>query len=442
MIKSRDNLSVIVSLFKKLYTVQIRMYHPNMTGKTRNAAAYLRYLLDYFPAVAIIGPRQVGKTTLAKQLAPDWEYFDLENPEDYQLIAHDPGFFFKRHASQVIIDEAQLMPAIFNVLRSVVDQNRKETGRFILTGSSSPDLLTQVSESLAGRITTMELGTLKANEFYQVPLSPFYQLFENKITKQSINELSKNRQPLQNSQLIYHWLQGGYPEPILANSRKFYDQWMTDYRLNYVSRDIGRLFPKLNKIAYQRFLSILSKLSGTILNKSQLARDIEVDEKTIREYLTIAEGTFLWRMLHSYENNVKKSIIKMPKGYIRDSGLLNYLLRIHDLNDLYTHPNIGNLFEAFAIEEIIKGLQAKGIVNWQPYYYRTRGGAEIDLILEGFFGTVPIEIKYGSTVQIRQLTALREFVKEHDLPCGIVINQGERLAWLTEEIVQIPVGWI
>ena len=147
-------------------------------------------------------------------------------------------------------------------------------------------------------------------------------------------------------------------------------------------------------------------------------------------------------MLYSYENIVKKSIIKMPKGYVRDSGLLNYLLRIHDVNELYEQPQVGNLFESFVIEEIIKGLTSKGIVNWQAYYYRTRNGAEIDLILEGFFGTIPIEIKYGSTVQMKQLMALQEFVREHHLPFGIVINQSERFKWLCEEIVQIPVGWI
>jgi len=413
-----------------------------MTGEIRNSIPYLHFLLENFPAVAIIGPRQAGKTTLAKQIAPDWAYFDLERPADYQRIAHDPDFFFTQHSHHIIIDEAQLMPSLFNVLRGVIDNQRPDTGRFILTGSSSPDLLTQISESLAGRIATLELGTLKANEFYQAPLSPFYQLFENKITKKNIDILIQHKQPLSNNQLVHHWLEGGYPEPILAHNRKFYDQWMTDYRLSYVNRDVAKLFPRLNKIAYQRFLSILSKLSGTIINKSQIARDIEVDEKTIREYLSIAEGTFLWRMLYSYENNVKKSVVKMPKGYLRDSGLLNYLLRIHDLNDLYEYPQVGNLFEAFVIEELIKGLQGKGIVNWQAYYYRTRNGAEIDLILEGFFGTIPIEIKYGSTVQMKKLTTLREFVKEHNLPFGIVINQSDKLEWLCEEIVQIPVGWI
>lgn len=413
-----------------------------MTGEYRNATTHLQYLLEHFPAVAIIGPRQAGKTTLAKQVAPTWTYYDMEQPEDYQLITHDPSFFFNRHPQHMILDEAQFLPSIFNILRGVIDQKRHEKGRFILTGSSSPELLTQVSESLAGRIATLELGTLKANEFYQVPLSPFYNLFESKLSKQKIDEWMLDKQPLQNIQMAHHWLQGGYPEPILANDRKFYDQWMADYRLSYINRDVGRLFPKLNKVTYQRFLTILSRLSGTIINKSQLARDIEVDEKTVREYLTIAEGTFLWRMLPSYENNIRKSTVKMPKGYIRDSGLLNFLLRIQDLNELYVSPQVGNLFESFVIEEIIKGLQAKGIVNWQPYYYRTRNGAEIDLILEGFFGTLPIEIKYGSTVNMKKLTSLREFVKEHQLPFGILINQSDRLEWLCEEIVQIPVGWM
>ncbi len=413
-----------------------------MTGKHRNQESRLSYLLEHFPAVAIIGARQVGKTTLARQVKPDWEYFDLENPQHYQRIAHDPNFFFKQYPHHMIIDEAQLMPELFNVLRGVIDEERQLKGRFILTGSSSPELLTQISESLAGRISTLELGTLKANEVYQAPLSPWYQLFESKINKGSIQSLVKTKPPLTNQQLTQHWLEGGYPEPVLADNRQLYDQWMSDYQFSYINRDIARLFPKLNKIAYQRFLSMLSKLSGTIINKSQLARDIEVDEKTIRDYLTIADGTFIWRILHSYENKTQKPLVKMPKGYIRDSGLLNYLLRIHDINDLYEDPRVGNLFEAFVIEEIVKGLQAKGILNWQAYYYRTRNGSEIDLILEGYFGVMPIEIKYNARVDMKKLTALKNFVKDNNLPFGMLINQGDRIEWLCEEVIQIPIEWL
>ncbi|MES2204217.1 MAG: ATP-binding protein [Pseudomonadota bacterium] len=409
----------------------------------RNIEKHCRYLLKHFPAIVILGPRQVGKTMLATQLGQNWTYFDLENPENYERIATDPALFFKQYTDQVIIDEAQFIPAVFNALRGVIDANRQKMGRFILTGSSSPELLKQTSESLAGRVAIVELGTLKANEFYEMPLSPLYALFESKINKESVDVLKKkSTQPLQNIQMVHHWLQGGYPEPILAKDKKFYHQWMDAYRNSYVNRDIGRLFPRLNKIAYQRFLTTLSQLSGTIINKSQLARNIEIDEKTVREYLTIAEGTFLWRMLYSYENNVTKSIVKMPKGYIRDSGLLNYLLRIHDLDDLYQHPQVGNLFEAFVIDEIIKGLNAQGIVNYQANYYRTRNDAEVDLVLEGFFGVVPIEIKYGTTVRMNQLVSMKNFIKEHNLPLGVVINQADRFEWITDNIIQIPVGWL
>jgi hypothetical protein len=391
----------------------------------------------------LIGPRQSGKTTLAKQTFPTWNYIDLERPQDYERLVHNPDFFFSQYSQQLIIDEAQLLPVLFSALRGVIDEHRQQKGRFILTGSSNPQLLSNISETLAGRIATIELGTLKANEFFQRELSPFYQIFQEKMNKEKINEiLLKNKQPLNQIQMAQHFLQGGYPEPIFARDHYFYDQWMENYRINYVNRDLGRLFPRLNKVAYQRFLNILSQLSGTIINKSQLARDIEVDEKTVREYMTIAEGTFLWRSIPSYEKSTIKSMVKLPKGYIRDSGLLNYLLRIRDFESLNQHVKVGNLFEAFVIEEIHKGIEATGCVNWQASYYRTRAGAEIDLILEGYFGTVPIEIKYGSVTPMKQLATLREFVRGHQLPYGILINQCSQATWLCEEIIQIPVGWV
>lgn len=217
---------------------------------------------------------------------------------------------------------------------------------------------------------------------------------------------------------------------------------MESYRDTYINRDIARLFPRLNKIAYRRFLTILSKLSGTIINKRDLGRAIEVTEGTVKDYLKIVEGTFLWRALPSFERNIIKSIIKMPKGYIRDTGLLHYLIRIKSFEELFEDPLVGFSFGAFVVEELIKGLQATSATNWEPYYYRTRNGAEIDLILDGFFGLLPIEIKYGTSVHLKQITALIQFVEEHNLPLGMVINQSESVEWITPKIVQIPVGWI
>lgn len=144
----------------------------------RNLQAKIERLLTQFPVVVILGARQVGKTTLAKQIAPDWRYFDLENPDNYDFITRDPSFFFQQFPQHLIIDEAQVYPELFSTLRGVIDQNRDQKGRFILTGSSSPDILTGISESLAGRIAIVELGTLKANEIYQKPLSEFYSNFD------------------------------------------------------------------------------------------------------------------------------------------------------------------------------------------------------------------------------------------------------------------------
>lgn len=410
-----------------------------MTGLERNIKHKAKHYLDLFPAVALIGARQVGKTSLAKNLGRDWKYIDLENPDDYERIIADPTFFFQQYPKNLIIDEAQLYPEIFEILRGVIDNQRQEKGRFILTGSSSPELLSNISESLAGRIGMLELGTLKANEFYEKPLSLFYDLFTGKLDSKKI---PNGTPPLSTEQVQSHWFKGGYPEPRLETHSFFHSQWMENYRNTYINRDIAKLFPRLNKIAYRRFLTILSKLSGTIINKNDVARALEVTEGTVRDYISIAEGTFLWRSLPSFEKNIVKSIIKMPKGYIRDTGLLHHLTQINSLEDLFESSFVGISFESFVIEEILKGLEATFVTNWHPYYYRTRNGAEIDLILDGPFGILPIEIKYGSSVRIKQLKALSDFINEHALPFGIVFNQSTSVEWITPHIVQIPVGWI
>ncbi len=408
----------------------------------RNITSSAKDLLNNFPVLVIIGPRQAGKTTLAKCLAPDYAFFDLEKPSHYDQIATDPEFFFAQHPHAVILDEAQELPILFNILRSVIDENRHQYGRFIVTGSSSMELLSSVSETLAGRAAIIELGTLKANEYWQKPLSPFYDLFKGPLTKESL--ILGTTPPLSLKQIQHCWLRGGYPEPTLRwkNEQHYYAIWMTNYQSTYLNRDIARLFPKLNRTNYRRFLAMLSKLSGSILNKSDLARALEVSEPTISHYLDIAHGTFIWRQLPSFENNVTKSIVKMPKGYIRDSGLLHQLLHINTLENLYGDVIVGRSFESFVIEEILNGLQDCNIANTQYYYYRTRGGAEIDLILTGNFGVLPIEIKLGNTVMRKKLMALEKFIEEHHTPFGIVINQSEEIKWLTPNIIQIPVGWV
>lgn len=393
-----------------------------------------------FPVVVILGPRQCGKTTLAKNIAKDWDYFDLENMEHLARIQRDPIFFLQQYPNHLIIDEAQNYPELFAALRGVIDNNRQQKGRYILTGSSSPLLHKQLSETLAGRVATVELTPLKANEVYDVPMSPFYKIFTGKLTKDHIPKMINA--PLSLQQMQQHWFRGGYPEPRLAKDDAFYFRWLQEYRDAYINRDIKLLFPNLNMVTFQRFLTSLSSLSGTIINKSEIARALEISEKSVREYLKIAEGSFLWRSIPSYENKQIKSIIKMPKGYIRDTGLLHFLLKISDLESLYSHPIAGHSFESFVTEEIIKGLLSTSITNWEAYYYRTRGGMEVDLILQGYFGLLPVEIKMGSVTQNRQLKHLQTFINENNCSFGILINQAQEVTWLTENILQLPVNWL
>lgn len=413
-----------------------------MADIKRNLEQKVAKLLDMFPVVCLVGVRQGGKTTLVKRVCRGWKYIDLEKPSDYNAISADPEFFFQEYSSNLIIDEAQLYPELFSVLRGVIDEQRATKGRFILTGSSSQELLRGVSESLAGRIAIVNLGTLKANEIYNLPLSNFYKIFtEKNITKENfpINGVA----PITNKQMQHCWLFGGYPEPVTHSDNPiFYQQWMENYFNTYINRDIARLFPRLNRTVYQRFVQMLSRLTGTILNQNDLARALEVSAPTVKEYLDIVSGTYVWRPLTSFESNLVKSTIKMPKGHLTDSGLLHYFLGIRDFDDLFFNPISGRSFESFVVEEIVKGIEATFLTGCSNYYYRTKSGVEIDLIIKGPNGLIPIEIKQGKTVQHNDLRHLKSFIAEHNLPFGIIVNGSAEVTWLTREIVQVPVGFL
>jgi predicted AAA+ superfamily ATPase len=409
-----------------------------MTEQKRNLEPKINDLLGYFPVVIILGVRQCGKTTLAKMLRPDWHYYDLERSRDFDFITRDFEFFIKEHSHSIIIDEAQRYPALFQELRSVVDRDRKQKNRFLLTGSSSLDLIKNVSESLAGRVGLVELGTFKATETYAIGLPEFYTIFNNELNHTTIDSLKGLEPEISHDRLMQAFLKGGYPDPVLAEDDRFYDAWMENYIQTYIQRDIRTLFPRLDLVKYQRFVSMLSALSGTIINRSQVGRSLDISEKAIRDYLQIAEGSYIWRNTPSYEKSISKSVVKMPKGNLRDSGLSNYIQGITHREQLLNYPNVGAAFEAYISEEIIKGIQATETVNWNHYYFRTRNGAEIDMILEGPFGTLPIEIKFGSSVQQRQIQTLKNFVYKNNLPLGIVINNNDDALLVADRILQVP----
>ncbi len=409
--------------------------------KNRNLESKINDLLKIFPVVAILGPRQCGKSTIAKKVRPQWDYYDLEATDSWNLISRDMSSFFQIHSEHVIIDEAQQFPQLFNELRVVIDEKRKIKNRFIITGSSSPEIFKGITESLAGRCAVIELAPFKINEFCEKPLSLFYD-FVNK--KKLISEYRTLKSSCDLKAALHIWFHGGYPEPYFEHKDNvhFYSQWMDQYLSSYMNQDIRRLFPKLNLQNYRRFLLLLSQFSGHQINKSEIGRSLEINSVTVQDYLDIINDTFVWRNLPTFEKNLLKKIQKSHQGFFRDQGILHYLLKISSLDSLLLHPIAGFSFESFAKEEIIRGFQSTLSTQIDFSYYRSIDKSEVDLIVDGPFGFLPFKIKLSSSINSKSLIGLKNLMKDMKLKVGVVVNTAKTLELIDENIVQIPINYL
>lgn len=402
---------------------------------SRHIQPFLSTLLHHFSCVAVTGVRQCGKTTLLDMLPGEWRRFDMESVADRQQVLDDPDLFLRLNPKNIIIDEAQLAPALFPALRVAVDRDRGARGRFILSGSSSPNLVKAIAETLAGRIGLAEMGPLTLAEAWQQPPSQLYSMIAEHVSPEQLVAAAKPRLPL--LQVLDYWFHGGYPEPWIAGDEEFRRLWHRNYLDTYLLRDVGALFPGLNRDRFRSLIQILGNVSGSILNNAEISRTLGVSEPTVRDWLAIADGTYLWRHVPAWDRSPHKQLVRHPKGYLRDSGLLHRLLRIADGDALATHPLRGRSWEGMVVETLLRGFESAGI-RMRPFHFRTRGGAEIDLILDGETGLLPVEIKLGSQTDVRALRALREFMTDHDCPLGLVINNDEIARQLDERIVSLP----
>jgi predicted AAA+ superfamily ATPase len=314
----------------------------------------LRHSLHSFPVTALIGPRQCGKSTLARRIVadiPNTTYLDLEKPSDQRKL-DDAEFFFSTQKEQLIcIDEIQMGPELFPIIRVMVDEDRRP-GKFLILGSASQDLIRNSAETLAGRINYIEL-------------SPF-----------GYNELI-----LDNSRLytdpILPWIRGGFPDSILAESDPLSYRWRENFIRTFLERDIPQFGFSIPAMTLRRFWTMLAHHHGQTLNATKFGQSLSVRHPTIRKYLDMMAQTFMVRVLPPMAVNLKKRLVKTPKVYIRDSGILHTLLEIEDTENLFGHPNIGVSWEGWCMEQIL------GIMpGWRPSFYRTSSGEEIDLILE------------------------------------------------------------
>lgn len=333
----------------------------------RRLLAPLSAALDESAAVALLGPRQVGKTTLALEIARTRPavYLDLESEADRAKLA-EPELYLARHEDKlVILDEIQRTPQLFRSLRGLIDAGRRRghgKGRFLVLGSASMDLLKQSSESLAGRIRCLELAPLDAGEVGRTRLDAL-------------------------------WLRGGFPESLLAASDAASLRWRTDFIRTYLERDIPQLGPRIPAETLRRLWTMLAHQQGGLLNAAALARALAVDGKTVAAYLDLLVDLLLVRRLAPWHGNVRKRLVKSPKVYVRDSGLVHALLGVGDREDLLAHPVAGGSWEGLAIESLIAAAPS----GTEAHFFRTAAGAEIDLLLKlpGRRKPWAIEIKRG-----------------------------------------------
>ena len=330
---------------------------------SRDKVSEVTDLVDTFPAVAILGPRQVGKTTLAREIGAQRAsvYLDLEAESDRSKLA-DPAYYLAQHRDDlVILDEIHRLPELFRALRGLIDENRRagrRTGQYLVLGSASIELLRQSSESLAGRIAYAEL-------------------FPFNLVETGAGTLEKL------------WLRGGFPDSFLSRSDRQSGTWRRHFIRTYLERDIPQFGPRVPAETLRRFWVMLAHLHGGLLNAAGLARSLGVDNKTVRAYLDFMVDLLLVRRLPPWSGNVGKRLVKSPKVYIRDSGLLHTLLQIGDFESLLGNPKYGDSWEGFVIENLLSVLPDDA----EAAFYRTSAGAEVDLVLHFGREIWAIEIK-------------------------------------------------
>lgn len=343
---------------------------------TREAQSEILTLLEEFPAVGLLGPRQVGKTTLSEQISAllDTEpiYLDLESPTAQAKLS-DPETYFELHKGKLIIlDEVQRVPELFQILRGVIDRRRREglkSGQFLILGSASLELLKQSSETLAGRIAFKELSGL------------------------TVSEIAGTDQ----NQPESLWLRGGFPDSFLAKTDEASLRWRLNFISTYLEREVPQFGARIPAVTLRRLWTMIAHSQGGQLNLATIGASLDISGPTAKRYIELLEDLLLIRSLRPWFGNVGKRLVKTPKIYIRDSGLVHALLNLTTIDDVLGHPVVGGSWEGFVIENLLSSLPV-GVTSW---FYRTSAGAEIDLVIEqNAEKKYAIEIKRSSSPSV------------------------------------------
>lgn len=372
----------------------------------REAEKELQLLSAQFKAVAVIGPRQSGKTTLVKKVFKEKAYVNLENPDLRQFAREDPRGFLSNYPDGAILDEVQRVPELFSYLQQILDE-KEQNGSFILTGSNNFLLNSNISQSLAGRVGYLFLLPLDIGEI--------------------------NPGANMSNQLIF---KGGYPEIYQKDidPKKYYD----NYIRTYVERDVRLLKNITDLYTFERFLRLCAGRTGQLLNMSSLAADVGVDVKTIGSWLGVLEASFIAFRLYPYHENYNKRIVKMPKLYFYDTGLASALMGIEDVSQLTIHPLRGGLFENLVVVDFLKRLYNNGKQN-NLYFWRDNIGNEVDLLIKKGANRYPVEIKSAQTISDEFFKGIRYWNKLTNTEGGYLVYAGDMLQKRSGEINIVPV---
>lgn len=377
-----------------------------MISRTHHLAA-LTEGFRQFPVLALLGPRQVGKTTLARQFALEWHgpthHFDLEDPDDQARLS-DPAYVLRPLTGLVVLDEIQHWPDLFPLLRVLAD--RPDTpARFLILGSAAPELLRNTAESLAGRVMFHELDGI------------------------GLDELAED-------QLDTRWLRGGFPRALLAEAGETSKAWREAFIRTYLERDLPQLGINLPALTLRRFWTMLAHYHGQTWNGSELARSLGVSDKTVARYLDILEGTFMAWRLRPWHGNLGKREVKAPKVYLADTGILHSLLGLHSHHDLLAHPKCGASWEGFALGEI---LRCTGARRDEVFFWGLHSGAELDLFIQRGGRRLGFEVKLTRSPKVTP--SMRNAREALGLDQLYVVCHGEGASWpLAEGIRALPLS--